>query len=40
MTFSEIRCSYEISKENNWDTIIGSTQILTPDIFLKSVSKL
>jgi len=41
MSYSEIRTAYEVTKEaKNWEVIIGSDQILTPEIFLEGLKDL
>ena len=42
MCYSECRVGYEITKEKNnkWEVILGSSQILTPVDFLDEVKKL
>lgn len=41
MTYSEMRCAYEVSKINeNYGFIVGSTHILTPETFLDNLAKL
>ncbi|ESO04207.1 hypothetical protein HELRODRAFT_187018 [Helobdella robusta] len=41
MCMSEMRCAYEVSSAlKNWDVVIGSTHILTPDSFMTSIKEL
>lgn len=41
ITMSEMRCAYEVmSKNSNYDIILGSTHILTPKTFLNDVEML
>ena len=41
ITYSECRVAYEISKEEqNWEVIIGSSDIFTPESFLEQVKML
>ena len=39
MTYSEMRCIYEINNHyKNWDVVGGSTHILTPEGFLNDLA--
>ncbi|XP_026820706.1 syntaxin-binding protein 1-like [Rhopalosiphum maidis] len=41
VTYSEMRCAYEISKSfKNWEIVIGSSHPLTPMDFIQELSKL
>lgn len=41
MSYSEIRTAYEVTKESkNWEVIIGSDHILTPETFLDDLKQL
>lgn len=40
-SFSEIRCAYEVTNQvKNWEVIIGSSHILTPEDFLTNLQNL
>merc|ERR1719336_3754647 len=40
-TYSEFRIGYEVSNEKkNWEVIVGGSQILTPEGFLKNIKEL
>jgi hypothetical protein len=42
VTYSECRVAYELAQEQNnqWDILIGGTQLITPNIFLKNLKEL
>jgi len=41
LSYSEIRAAYEVtSAVKNWEVVIGSDQLITPESFLKNLSKL
>ena len=42
LTYSECRVAYEVTQEQNnqWDVLIGGTQLITPKLFLENLSAL
>ncbi|KAI8978547.1 Sec1-like protein [Pilobolus umbonatus] len=40
VTYSEIRSAYELAEASNREVYIGSTQVITPDAFVDSLSEL